>query len=99
MRHEIGSSVGDTAGITQDVAQDPTVGLSQSLSETSLSDLPGFCTMCGQEVFCVICGQETEGGVFLEAEDDGTGTCPISFSSSGQVQKPKQEHDKHSSKS
>lgn len=73
MRHDIGSSVGDTAGITQDVAQDPTVGLSQSLSETTLSELPGFCTMCGQEIFCEICGQETDNGMYFEAEDDGSG--------------------------
>ena len=32
MRHDIASTVGDTAGITQDVAQDPTVGVSASLA-------------------------------------------------------------------
>lgn len=38
MRHEISSSVGDTAGITQDVGQDPTVGLTRSFSTTTLQD-------------------------------------------------------------
>jgi DNA-directed RNA polymerase II subunit RPB9 len=71
MRHEIASTVGDTAGITQDVAQDPTVRLSESLSDASLSEqpVPGFCTMCGQEIFCEICGQESDGGFYMEADD------------------------------
>jgi len=70
MRHDIASSVGDTAGITQDVAQDPTVGLSQSLSDINMEEIPGFCTMCGQEIFCPFCGEVSEGGTILEAEDD-----------------------------
>jgi DNA-directed RNA polymerase II subunit RPB9 len=73
MRHEIASSVGDTAGITQDVAQDPTVGLSQSLSQSTLGDaFPGFCTMCGQDIVCEDCGEETVPGLVLEADDEDT---------------------------
>ncbi|KAF2714783.1 DNA-directed RNA polymeras-like protein II subunit rpb9 [Pleomassaria siparia CBS 279.74] len=37
MRHDIGSSVGETAGITQDVAQDPT-----------LPRIQKSCTACGE---------------------------------------------------
>jgi hypothetical protein len=37
--------VGDTAGVTQDVGSDPTVGL------------PTFCTSCGEEIDCPISGK------------------------------------------
>jgi DNA-directed RNA polymerase II subunit RPB9 len=68
-RHEVTSTVGDTAGITQDVAQDPTVGAPDTLPSFSPEQIPGFCTMCGQEIFCEVCGQETDGGLFLEVFD------------------------------
>jgi DNA-directed RNA polymerase II subunit RPB9 len=60
-RNELRNTVGETAGITQDVGQDPTVGL---------SNIPDFCTLCGNEIFCEICGQETDRGLWLEVEDD-----------------------------
>ncbi|KAI9876658.1 MAG: hypothetical protein M1830_006010 [Pleopsidium flavum] len=43
-RNILHNSVGETAGVTQDVGSDPTVGL------------PEFCTLCGQEVLCFFCG-------------------------------------------
>jgi DNA-directed RNA polymerase II subunit RPB9 len=43
-RNDLSNTVGETAGVTQDVGADPTVGL------------PGFCTLCGQEMACEICG-------------------------------------------
>jgi len=97
MRHEIASTVGDTAGITQDVGQDPTVGLSESLSET----IPGFCTMCGQEIFCEICGQESDGGFYMEADDyDESMSMSMTESSGTQAASTSQQEDtKHSSKS
>jgi DNA-directed RNA polymerase II subunit RPB9 len=101
MRHEIASTVGDTAGITQDVGQDPTVGLSDSFSDTSLSGpLPDFCTMCGQEIFCEICGQETENGFYIEADDEESALYgPITRSSTPHHSStPQQEENKHSSK-
>lgn len=61
-RHQLSNTVGATSGVTQDVAQDPTVGH---------PSLPDFCTLCGQEIFCEICGQETDRGFFLEV-DEGT---------------------------
>ncbi|KAF2015385.1 hypothetical protein BU24DRAFT_461634 [Aaosphaeria arxii CBS 175.79] len=71
MRHEIASSVGDTAGITQDVAQDPTVGISQTLSNTTLSEsFPGLCTMCGQDIVCIECGEDSAPGLCFEADDE-----------------------------
>lgn len=42
-RNELSNTVGDTAGITQDVGSDPTVGL------------PGFCSCCGKEIICPSC--------------------------------------------
>ncbi|KAF2795608.1 hypothetical protein K505DRAFT_348517 [Melanomma pulvis-pyrius CBS 109.77] len=88
MRHEIASSVGDTAGITQDVAQDPTVGLSRSLSHTTLGEeFPGFCTMCGQDIVCEECGEESAPGLVFEADDEDA--LPAD---------PQRGVDKHSSK-
>lgn len=44
-RNVLSQSVGETAGVTQDVGLDPTVGL------------PEFCTLCGQVLACRICGK------------------------------------------
>lgn len=63
MRNELQSKVGETAGVTQDVAHDPTVGAPPDIP------IPSFCTMCGQEILCPLCGQETDNGFYLEAED------------------------------
>ena len=43
-QNKLNSQVGDTAGVTQDVGSDPTVGLQ------------GFCTYCGEEIACFVCG-------------------------------------------
>ena len=45
-RNTLYNTVGETAGVTQDVGADPTVGI------------PDFCTLCGQEILCFICGDE-----------------------------------------
>lgn len=88
MRHEIASSVGDTAGVTLDVAQDPTVGLTRSFSNTTLSEeVPGLCTMCGQDIICIECGEETAPGVVLETDDADVSPAA-----------PQIEVDKHASK-
>ncbi|MCJ1379002.1 hypothetical protein MMC17_002101 [Xylographa soralifera] len=46
-RNNLHNTVGETAGVTQDVGADPTVGL------------PDFCicTLCGAELICLMCGQ------------------------------------------
>ena len=49
-RNELDTSVGETAGVTQDVGSDPTVGLSQLPAE------PVFCLLCGCTVTCLVCG-------------------------------------------
>ena len=48
-RNNLYNTVGETAGVTQDVGSDPTVGL------------PDFCTLCGQRITCPLC-QETLSG-------------------------------------
>ena len=42
-RNNLYNTVGETAGVTQDVGSDPTVGL------------PDFCTYCGQPIICPFC--------------------------------------------
>ena len=46
-RNNLHNTVGETAGVTQDVGADPTVGL------------PNFCTciLCGEELVCLMCGK------------------------------------------
>jgi len=70
MRHEISSTVGATAGVTAEVAQDPTVGLSRSDSQASVSEELPCCTMCGMDIVCVECGEDHAPGFVLEAEDE-----------------------------
>lgn len=54
-QNKLNSQVGDTAGVTQDVGSDPTVGF-PGLSFGLLS-IPGFCACCGQELPCTVCGK------------------------------------------
>jgi DNA-directed RNA polymerase II subunit RPB9 len=70
MRHDISSTVGATAGVTAEVAQDPTVGLSNSISQASVSEELPCCTMCGMDIVCVECGEDWAPGFVLEAEDE-----------------------------
>jgi hypothetical protein len=44
-RNNLNNSVGETAGVTQDVGSDPTVGCEYC-----------FCILCGDEIGCSICG-------------------------------------------
>jgi DNA-directed RNA polymerase II subunit RPB9 len=73
MRHEIASTVGATAGVTAEVAQDPTVGYSLSdaqAAQAALSEEMPCCTMCGMPIMCQECGEESAPGFVLEAEDE-----------------------------
>jgi DNA-directed RNA polymerase II subunit RPB9 len=73
MRHEIASTVGATAGVTAEVAQDPTVGPSLSdaqAAQAALSEEMPCCTMCGMPIMCEECGEEPAPGFVLEAEDE-----------------------------
>ena len=58
-RNNIYNVIGETAGVTQDVGSDPTVGL---------PDL--WCTLCGQTIACSLC-EGVDGGE-LEADDSSS---------------------------
>jgi DNA-directed RNA polymerase II subunit RPB9 len=70
MRHEIASTVGATAGVTAEVAQDPTVGPSDPTSQNAAPEEIPCCTMCGQDIVCIECGEDWAPGFMLEAEDE-----------------------------
>jgi DNA-directed RNA polymerase II subunit RPB9 len=60
-RNELTNTVGETAGITKDLGQDPTVG----------EDFPpDMCTLCGREILCQVCGKPTDSGCCLEVVDE-----------------------------
>ncbi|KAI9826374.1 MAG: hypothetical protein M1832_000291 [Thelocarpon impressellum] len=48
-RNILSNNIGETEGVTQDVAQDPTVGA------------PDFCTLCGLEIMCFVCDEGVAG--------------------------------------
>jgi DNA-directed RNA polymerase II subunit RPB9 len=64
-QNNLNSQVGDTAGVTQDVGSDPTVGA------------PEFCTYCGEEISCSVCETRSDGAYessdFYEEEGDSDG--------------------------
>jgi DNA-directed RNA polymerase II subunit RPB9 len=84
-RNELTNTVGETAGITQDVGTDPTVG-DPSECDVNAQDyrneaygqeedidmemmMPAMCTMCGQEIVCGYCGVPCDGEFYLEVGD------------------------------
>jgi DNA-directed RNA polymerase subunit M/transcription elongation factor TFIIS len=70
-RHHLGSTVTETAGVTTDVANDPTVG------GTSLEAY--FCMMCGDALRCSDCGVfVVEGSGTEELSDEGDNRGSIS---------------------
>jgi DNA-directed RNA polymerase II subunit RPB9 len=67
-RNDLSEGVTETAGITQDVGMDPTVGERFS-SETGI---PGFCLLCGNGISCVSCGEGfSKHSGFVDADDGG----------------------------
>jgi DNA-directed RNA polymerase II subunit RPB9 len=87
-RNDLSNTVGETAGITQDVGQDPTVGL----------NLLEFCTVCGKEITCEKCGQPTAAACWLEVDEDSQNETtvpdeePVDF---GYISDPISEDDEH----
>lgn len=59
-QNKLNSQVGDTAGVTQDVGSDPTVGI------------PGFCTYCGDEIICFVCGMVPEEPLTQDGGDESS---------------------------
>ena len=57
-RNQLHNTVGETAGVTQDVGADPTVGsgTATSLVDASCTFCALTCTHCGEEIHCNVCG-------------------------------------------
>lgn len=53
-QNNLNTQVGETAGVTQDVGSDPTVGD------------PEFCLHCGEELACAQCGVLASGGALSD---------------------------------
>lgn len=51
-RNTLYNEVGETAGVTQDVGSDPTVGIPESEL-----DFDPTCTLCGDRIKCEVCGE------------------------------------------
>ena len=57
-RNNLDTTIGETAGVTQDVGSDPTVGI------------PGFCALCQLPIRCSFCDEMSgEGIMFYVAEE------------------------------
>lgn len=81
-RHSLSNSAGETAGVTQDVGSDPTVGKAPSSSPTPPESAPStrapfpsvLCAQCGDVIRCHICKDvlvpEHIEDINDEAEDD-----------------------------
>lgn len=82
-RNELSNTVGETAGITQDVGSDPTV--------CDDDGIPPMCTMCGQEIVCEECGRVQEDGFLCLEVDDVDSASSSGNSNNSQSQ---QAHDK-----
>lgn len=57
-RNVMNTSAGETAGVTQDVGSDPTVG-DPCAARSALP--PEICLCCGQTLLCTICQQPSDG--------------------------------------
>lgn len=87
-RNSLKEDIKETAGNTDDVAQDPTVGEpSDSVMEDAQYEddvegqereegdiVPELCTMCGQEILCPVCEQPSDGGIAFEIDDPDQGS-------------------------
>lgn len=71
-QNNLNTQVGETAGVTQDVGSDPTVGD------------PEFCLHCGEELACAQCGILASGGALSDyhssSDDDSRGDLDDYFS-------------------
>ncbi|KAK4143129.1 DNA-directed RNA polymerase II subunit RPB9 [Dichotomopilus funicola] len=74
-RNQMNNAVGETAGVTQDVGSDPTVGRPHSLypytavtSATVASESTSPCAQCGRPIICVRCG----GGLGTHSTESAT---------------------------
>jgi len=83
-RRKLQNTIGETAGVTQDLGNDPTVGthLNRAIFSSEdeiMSDFSSYscCTLCGEEIMCTQCGyglvseeeQNMEGFEFSGGDD------------------------------
>ena len=101
-RNQLYNTVGETAGVTQDVGADPTVSycLPHSTPDNSPSTtLFVTCTVCGGEVCCDVCGKSAAAewnvffcseGVFLDelVDEEDAGDLDGVQSSSKKTEEP-----------
>lgn len=59
-RNVLNNAAGETAGVTQDVSSDPTVGDSSVHSHppSTSNIVPVFCLCCGKVIICDVCDSE-----------------------------------------
>jgi len=85
-RNALKEEIAETAGNTDDVEDDPTVGDNDdddvALSEYNYDSamemedavgdetVPEMCTLCGKEILCPTCGRPSAHMIALEVEDD-----------------------------
>ena len=60
---KLNSQVAETAGVTTDVAYDPTVGL------------PDFCSLCGDQLLCASCQNPPGDTTTYGGEEQPPGFC------------------------
>ena len=84
--HDLTNTVGETAGITQDVGTDPTVGLT----------LLELCTVCGKEIICETCGKPAATGCWLEVHpENDTQTDALDDEAAGYMSDPQSDEDEY----
>jgi DNA-directed RNA polymerase II subunit RPB9 len=72
-RNVLNNAAGETAGVTQDVSSDPTVGdcsVHSHLLNTSTAMIPVFCFCCGKIIMCEVC--DSHPAAFPANDDDIT---------------------------
>lgn len=80
-RNNLYNTVGETAGVTQDVGSDPTVGI------------PEFCTLCGQVIVCFFCEGEDRPFMVDEGMDDDTSVEEVVPGSQARMSESEQERN------
>jgi DNA-directed RNA polymerase II subunit RPB9 len=65
-RNQLYTDVSETAGVTQDVGSDPTVGCPEQDFD------PPICTLCGETIKCVLCGENECTGMICATMADRT---------------------------
>ncbi|TKA50174.1 hypothetical protein B0A55_12432, partial [Friedmanniomyces simplex] len=80
-RNALKEEIAETAGNTDDVEDDPTVGDDDELTDFNYGSamemedvhgeetVPEMCTLCGKEILCPTCGRPSSNMIALETDD------------------------------